>query len=146
MVRAIPLKLLYPGAFFTRVGFVGRRGLTIPLFEANDLCSTREYLADWRRTRFWCLEMAILTHAIRAQERLADPVADQENAVIPAMHTALAFSTLTNQSAILQNLSRYEVRFSREYNRALKLFKEHRAERLKQHVSSKQTDLTPEKY
>ncbi len=103
-------------------------------------------LADWRRTRVWCLEMAVLTHALHAQERLADAVADRETAVVPAMHTALAFTTLTSQSAILQNLNRYEVRFSREYHRALKLFKEHRAERLQKHIFSKQTNLTSENY
>ncbi len=97
-------------------------------------------LADWRRTRVWCLEMAILTHAIRAQERHADAVADRENAVIPAMHTALAFTTLTSQSAIPQNLNRYEVRFSREYWRALKLLKDHRAAHLEKHVFPKQTN------
>ena len=103
-------------------------------------------LADWRRTRIWCLEMAILTHALHPQERTADEEANRENAVIPAMHTALAFATLNNQSTILQNLNRYEVRYSREYNRALKTFGEERAERLNKQNFSKQTNLTPEKY
>jgi len=62
------------------------------------------------------------------------------------MHTALAFATLNNQSTILQNLNRYEVRYSREYNRALKTFTEERAERLNKQNFSKQTNLTPEKY
>lgn len=88
-------------------------------------------LADWRRIRVWCVEMATLTHAINAQERAADPVAEQENALVPAMHTALAIGHLSNSSNTLQNLNRYEVRYAREYHRALRAFNEHRAERLK---------------
>jgi len=103
-------------------------------------------LADWRRQRVWCFEMAILTHSLYAQERLGDEEANRENAVIPAMHTALAFANLNNQSTILQNLNRYEARYGREYNRAYRLFKENRAERLQKENSSKQTNLTSEKY
>lgn len=77
---------------------------------------------DWRRGRCWHMERAQLTHAIRAQETLADPVADKENTEIPAMHTALAFGNLSNRTNTLKNLHRYEVRMSREFLRHLSLF------------------------
>ncbi len=86
-------------------------------------------VADWRRTRVWSVEMAQLTHALRTQERLADPLADQENAEIPSMHTALAWGSLNDASTILQNLNRYEVRYGREYMRALSLLEDRRARR-----------------
>jgi hypothetical protein len=47
-----------------------------------------------------------------------------------AMHTGLAISQLSSSSNILENLNRYEVRYAREYQRALRTFKDHRAERL----------------
>jgi hypothetical protein len=49
--------------------------------------------------------------------------------------SALAFAGLKNDSTIVQNLNRYEARYSREYNRA---------ERLQKENSSKQT--TSEEY
>jgi hypothetical protein len=60
-------------------------------------------VADWRRSRLWCLEMAQYTHAIHAQERANDPIADHENAEIPSMHTALAFFSLCDNSCSLSS-------------------------------------------
>jgi hypothetical protein len=87
-------------------------------------------VADWRRMRLWCLEMAQYSHAIRIQQRANDPVANQENIEIPAMHTALAFADLTDRGNSLSSLNRYEVRYGREYVRTLHAFREHRALRL----------------
>jgi hypothetical protein len=80
-------------------------------------------VADWRRSRLWCLEMAKYVHAVHKQERLNDPIADQENSEIPSMHTALAFTSLSDDSHALELLNRYEVRYSREYHRILIYFK-----------------------
>jgi hypothetical protein len=88
-------------------------------------------VADWRRTRVWSVETAQLTHALHIQERLADSCADQENSEIPSMHTALAWGTLNDSSTMLQNLNRYEVRYAREYMRALSMLEERRAARQK---------------
>jgi hypothetical protein len=87
-------------------------------------------VADWRRQRLWCLEMAQYTHAIRIQERANDPIADQENIEIPSMHTALAFAGLSDRGNSLSNMNRYEIRYAREYLRTLQAFREHRALRL----------------
>ncbi len=106
----------------------GLRGELRPVTPIEHTAVDVMAVAHWRRIRVWCLEMAILTHALHAQERAGDTIGNQENALVPAMHTALAFATLNNESTILQNLNRYEVRYSREYQRALRLLKEHRAE------------------
>ena len=84
-------------------------------------------VADWRRSRLWCLEMAHYVHAIHAQERAADPIANQENSEIPSMHTALAFAALTDHSQVLERLNRYEIRYSREYLRSLIYYRAQRA-------------------
>jgi len=88
-------------------------------------------VAHWRRMRLWCLEMAQYTHATRIQERANDPVANEENLEIPSMHTALAFAALSDGSRALELLNRYEVRYSREFQRTLACFKTHRADRLR---------------
>jgi len=75
--------------------------------------------------------MAHYVHAVHIQERANDPYADQENAEIPAMHTALAFTALSDHSRALELLNRYEVRYSREYQRTLICFKAQRAERIR---------------
>ena len=85
-------------------------------------------VSDWRRGRCWHMERAQLTHAVRTQEKAADPVADRENTEIASMHTALAFGSLSNQTNTLKNLQRYEVRMSREFLRYYGLF---------EHLSSK---------
>ena len=89
-------------------------------------------VADWRRSRLWCLEMAHYTHAIHAQERANDPIADHENSEIPSMHTALAFTFLCDHTRTLELLNRYEVRYSREYHRTLVYFKAQRGKISKQ--------------
>jgi hypothetical protein len=95
-------------------------------------------VADWRRSRLWCLEMVQYTHAIHAQERANDPIADHENTEIPSMHTALAFASLCDNSLALERLNRYEVRYSRDYQRTLLYFKALRAERrMKSHISKR---------
>ncbi|HEX4134089.1 MAG TPA: hypothetical protein VHY84_05655 [Bryobacteraceae bacterium] len=80
-------------------------------------------VADWRRSRLWCLEMAQYVHGIHKQELARDPLADQENAEIPSMHAALAFKSLSDDSRALELLNRYEGRFSREYLRTLIYYK-----------------------
>ena len=83
-------------------------------------------VADWRRTRAWQMEMAQHTHAIRARQSAADPVADAENAEFPAMYTALAFGDLCDQSTVLRVLHRYETRLSREFIRHFYLYESRR--------------------
>ena len=97
-------------------------------------------VADWRRSRLWCLEMAEYVHAVHKQERLNDPFADQENSEIPSMHTALAFTSLSDDSRALELLNRYEVRYSREYHRTLMYFKALRNERGKKSQISKRSE------
>jgi hypothetical protein len=97
-------------------------------------------VADWRRDRLWCLEMAQYVHAVHIQERANDPYADQENAEIPSMHTALAFAALSDHSRALELLNRYEVRYSREYQRTLVYYRAQRSERERNERISKRTE------
>jgi hypothetical protein len=97
-------------------------------------------VADWRRSRLWCLEMALYTHGINAQERANDPCADQENSEIPSMHTSLAFTVLSDQSRAHELLNRYEVRYGREYQRTLNFYYAQRADRKKNSRISKRTE------
>lgn len=97
-------------------------------------------VADWRRSRLWCIEMAHYVHAVHIQERASDPYADQENNEIPSMHTALAFTNLSDHSRALELLNRYEVRYSREYQRTLVYFNAQRAERERKGQISKRTE------
>ena len=97
-------------------------------------------VADWRRGRLWCLEMAQYVHAVHKQKRLNDPLADQENAEIPSMHTALAFTSLSDESRALELLNRYEVRYSREYHRTLLYLKALRREHQNKRQISKRSE------
>jgi hypothetical protein len=47
------------------------------------------------------------------------------------MHCARSFRSLADESRALELLNRYEVRFSREYLRALACFKGHRADNIR---------------
>ena len=86
-------------------------------------------VADWRRVRLWHIETAHYTRTINEQIRRNDPIDSEDPSRIPAMHSALAFAALSEHSGLLQNLNRYEVRFSREFHRALRFLEERRAER-----------------
>jgi hypothetical protein len=97
-------------------------------------------VADWRRDRLWCLEMAQYVHAVHIQERANDPYADQENAEIPSVHTALAFAALSDHSRALELLNRYEVRYSREYQRTLVYYRAQRSERERNEQISERTE------
>ncbi|HEX4138299.1 MAG TPA: hypothetical protein VHY84_27055 [Bryobacteraceae bacterium] len=94
-------------------------------------------VADWRRSRLWCLEMAQYVHGIHKQELARDPLADRENAEIPSMHTALAFKSLSDDSRSLELLNRYEGRFSREFLRTLTYYKDRREGKKKGEKQSK---------
>jgi len=72
-----------------------------PSDHVEDRCVEIMAVADWRRSRLWCFEMAQLTHASHLQARAADPLADHENRQVPVMHAALAFSSLGNNSRTL---------------------------------------------
>jgi hypothetical protein len=97
-------------------------------------------VADWRRSRLWCIEMAHYVHAVHIQERAHDPYADQENYEIPSMHAALAFTNLSDHSRALELLNRYETRYAREYQRTLIYYKSQRAERERKGQISKRTE------
>ena len=77
--------------------------------------------AHWRRKRAWHLEMAQHTHAILARQSAGDPAVDRENTQYPWMHTALAFADLCDSSSGFRTLHRYEVSFSRDFIRHLRL-------------------------
>jgi len=89
-------------------------------------------MANWRRRRLWHIEATHFNRAIREEEensaqQASGAPAAHENSGDSATHTALAFRTLCDDTKILKNLHRYEVRFSREYTRHLNLFEARRA-------------------
>lgn len=71
---------------------------------------------DWRRGRAWSMENVHLSRA-------AD---NQDHSDSPAARTALGFGDLTENSKVLKNVHRYEVRNSRDFLRHLHLFESRR--------------------
>jgi len=96
--------------------------------------------ASWRRKRAWHLETVQYTEALRNQE---EPNEDASR------RTGLAYRTINDQSSVLKNLGRYEVRYSREFTRHLLLYEARRREAAhdlkisKQSQNQKTTDTQP---
>jgi hypothetical protein len=65
--------------------------------------------------RIWGLEKAGLTVEMRRQSEQSEEFASGD----PMTQAALAFRALWNKSGSFEALGRYEVRFDRQYNRAL---------------------------
>jgi hypothetical protein len=79
-------------------------------------------VARWRQMRIWVLEKSGFDHEIRKQ----DPANAAEDTPTRA---ALAFRTLCDRSNSLELMNRYEVRFDRQYSRALRQFYEAKSRR-----------------
>lgn len=82
-------------------------------------------VAQWQRTRGWCLEKMQLTEA--TQRRLAtDPAAASDSY---PMVTSKAFTDLSDKSHAFADLNRYQARYSREYKSAIAFIDSRRAAR-----------------
>ena len=79
-------------------------------------------VSRWRQTRLLTLESAGITSQIR---KLAEMGQGEHTA--PAIRAADAVKTLTDQSRMLEFLSRHETRCARQYDRSLKRLIELRA-------------------
>jgi len=77
-------------------------------------------MCRWRQMRLWAMEKSALNHEIRKQA--AANQAEDKPTRAPLAHRAL-----TDESRALENLSRYETRFDRQFSRALMRFNELRA-------------------
>jgi hypothetical protein len=78
-------------------------------------------VAHWRRMRIWSLEKAHYIEETR--KRLA---AEGDDGSPPIIQLARSFRALADGSSVLELLSRYEIRFSREYLRALACLNQNR--------------------
>ena len=118
-------------------------------------------IARWRLMRLWTLEKSALENQLRRQEASSagsfasfgdvipgipsdtgDPAprADEDDA---PTRVALAFSALCGNSNTMESMSRYEVRFDRQYARAIRLLAELRRERKASGESQKQEVAEP---
>ena len=77
-------------------------------------------MCRWRQMRLWVMRRSALNHEIRKQAA-ANQAEDKPT------RAALAFRALTDETRSLENLSRYETRFDRQFSRALTRFNELRA-------------------
>ena len=77
-------------------------------------------MCRWRQMRLWAMEKSALNHEMRKQA----PATQAEDKPTRA---ALAYRALTDETNSLDNLSRYETRFDRQFSRALQRFNELRA-------------------
>jgi len=89
-------------------------------------------MAEWRLERTRHFETAQLAHASIKVQQTADEFTLTLAQLYPAIFGAIALSKVGEQSNSLENMRRYEVSYSREYQRSFKIFKELRAERLEQ--------------
>ena len=77
-------------------------------------------MCRWRQMRLWVMEKSALNHEMRKQ-------AGATQAEDKPTRAALAYRALTDETRSLDNLSRYETRFDRQFSRALQRFNELRA-------------------
>jgi hypothetical protein len=77
-------------------------------------------MCRWRQMRLWVMEKSALNHEMRKQAA-ANRGEDKPT------RAALAHRALTDETRSLENLSRYETRFDRQFSRALVRFNELRA-------------------
>ncbi len=76
-------------------------------------------MCRWRQMRIWVMEKSALNHEMRKQA-VANQAEDKPT------RAALAYRALTDETHSLDNLSRYETRFDRQFSRALQRFNEQR--------------------
>jgi hypothetical protein len=81
-------------------------------------------ISRWRQTRLLTLESAGISSQIRKQAEMG-----QGDHPSPAARAADAVRTLTDQSRMLEFLSRHETRCARQYDRSLKRLIELRAQK-----------------
>ena len=77
-------------------------------------------MCRWRQMRLWVMERSALNHEMRKQAA-ANQAEDKPT------RAALAHRALSDETRSLDNLSRYETRFDRQFSRALQRFNELRA-------------------
>jgi hypothetical protein len=77
-------------------------------------------MCRWRQMRLWVMEKSALNYEMRRQAA-ANQGEDKPT------RAALAHRTLSDETRSLDNLSRYETRFDRQFSRALQRFNELRA-------------------
>ena len=92
-------------------------------------------MCRWRQMRLWVMEKSALNHEMRKQ-------AATNEAEDKPTRAALAYRALTDETHSLDNLSRYETRFDRQFSRALQRFKELRANPDFQGRTEENKDLT----
>ena len=78
-------------------------------------------MCRWRQMRLWVMEKSALNHEMRKQSAANQAAFNQEDKPTRA---ALAYRALTDETHSLDNLSRYETRFDRQFSRALQRFNE----------------------
>ncbi len=97
--------------------------------------------AHWRRKRSWFVEKDLLTEAVEAQG--AQESCAQENSestCSPSMRTARAFRSASEGPGNLKSIRRYEVTYSREFQRYLGIYDSRRRDEAAEHVFTKQTE------
>lgn len=101
-------------------------------------------LAEWRRFRLICLEKEQLTTEARRQEQadVAAPVAEEES-ISPLRYTALAIRAICRESDAQELLNRHEIRFDRQYQRALNGLAAYRAMRREESKNEKRSKPNP---
>jgi hypothetical protein len=91
-------------------------------------------VARWRLLRLWAVEAASIIHEQRLQTG-----ADSANIIDPPTRAMLAMRSLTDRSRHADALSRYEVRYDRQYHRAAQRLIRLRAEKNASHERSHQS-------
>jgi hypothetical protein len=91
-------------------------------------------VANWRQMRIWSLEKQQLDDET-ARQMLAHP---EDHSTSPIGWTSRAFRALSDETRSVELLSRYELRYDRQYQRALTAFRSHRASQ--EHKLSKRSE------
>ncbi|HWF11108.1 MAG TPA: hypothetical protein VG297_21715 [Bryobacteraceae bacterium] len=88
-------------------------------------------LAEWRRLRLICLEKEQISAEARRQEQAGfNQTEAATDSASPLHFTALALRALCRESDAQELLNRHELRFDRQFQRALNGFRAYRAMRL----------------
>jgi hypothetical protein len=93
-------------------------------------------VAEWRRMRLWSIEKVhyyeetarrLAAGGLRPGDSADDP---------PITQFTRSFRSLSDGSRAMELLNRYETRYSREYQRALTCFKNHRADKQRERAEA----------
>jgi hypothetical protein len=90
-------------------------------------------VAHWRRMRLWSVEK--VQYFEETAKRLGDP-GDGQGDDPPITQLTRSFRSLSDESRSMELLNRYESRYSREYQRALACFKNHRADKKRERAEA----------